>query len=98
MGDRSLRIKEYKSKKGGRPSGGTLGGFDGRDSGAGFRNGNSGGGVGGDNSVAGVFGGGRSDNNQRDRGFGERRRGFGVRGRGYAINFGSVIIRRHILQ
>ena len=101
MGDRSLRIIEYKPKNGGRPSGGTRGGFDGRDSCASFRNRNSGGGFGGDNSVAGVIGGGRSDNNQRDRGFGERRRGFGVRGRGYALNFGGSIIRRqprYILQ
>ena len=98
MGDRSLRIKECKPRKGGRPSDGTRGGFDGTDFRAGFGNRNFGGGFGGDNSAAGVFGGGRSDNNQRDRGFGERRRGFGVRGRAYAINFGGSIIRRQPRQ
>lgn len=41
-----------------------------------------------------VFGGGRSDNNQRGNGFGERRRVLGIRGRGIGRSRGSAAPRR----
>ena len=44
-----------------------------------------------------VFGGGRSDNNQRGNGFGEKRRVLGIRGRGIGRSRGSAAPRRPII-